>query len=425
MKKFFMLKKNVFIIILFFVSLLVGLGCWYKNINTPYYEQTTSYYCGAATAQMILNSEKVGIYVASQDTLYDYIHDHNECSSGWASDPEGLKDVLNHYYPQGHFYVSTLSDADDANKKLAYTIDRYGVPPAILIYGCQHWVVVRGTMTSAQPTKAASYTISGFYVNDPWYGATSLGENEYIDMSDWNTNYFTGCGGWCGTSGSKYISVLDPDAVPNVKISYPKVLKERDRLLSVTEAKKFATNYVTQFKKQKDFAVKMRVESRIIRSSKIGTPVLVKRSDKKKQAYYIVPLQRGSRTSGAMLINAYSGQLKRVTYVKKPIAYTSILNQRTAKATFLRKLPQFKLQPIEKTMRKKGVSIKSRDLSITKMELVWAPSLRTQNPYYPLWKTTAKVKGESKTRVIGYMDNKGRVFHNLTSSKILGGGSAE
>ena len=45
---------------------------------------------------MILKSENVNIY-QTQDTLYDYIQDHNQTTSGWYTDPGGLRNALNHF----------------------------------------------------------------------------------------------------------------------------------------------------------------------------------------------------------------------------------------------------------------------------------------------------------------------------------------
>ena len=69
------------IVICLATSILLS-GCWIKNIVTPYYTQDESYYCGAASAQMILASDKIGIY-EDQDILYDYIHSHNVCPFRW------------------------------------------------------------------------------------------------------------------------------------------------------------------------------------------------------------------------------------------------------------------------------------------------------------------------------------------------------
>ena len=428
------------------IAILV-LGCWAKNITTPYYTQTTSYYCGAASAQMILNSEKLGIYVPSQATLYNYIHPHNQCSN-WYTDPKGLNDVLNNYAgTKAHFVVSALANQNDGVKKLAYTIDRYGVPPASLIYGCMHWVVVRGVITDVQPTTASSYTINGFFVNDPWYGATSLGENKYIDIAHWKSDYFTGCG-WCGSpGGDKFISVVDPEPIPKVIVRFPAVMARKAVVIAPRMAKARAAAVMEQFEKQKGFHDQFGEALSVMRTSSIGDPVLVKRSDNVRNAYYIVPFLKGSLASGAILLDAYSGQLQEATYVKQPLEYTNKFQVKNATEIFRQKLPQLEIRPeLDKMLKiapvrkmlpsavsKKAamrlktfreLNIKPSEVTITNMELVWQPSEESQNPYYPLWKVTGSVRS-AKNQTIGFMDFKGKVvpdIKGISRVEMKGGG---
>lgn len=443
-------KKNAFISSLGFVSLIAIVfiaGCWEKNINTPYYTQTTSYYCGAASAQMILNSENLNVYVASQDTLYNYIHSNNQCS-GWYSDPKGLRDVLNKYgNPKAYFAYYTPSSQEDGIKKLSYTIDKYGVPPSVLIYGCAHWVVVRGTLTDVQPTSASAYTIYGFFVNDPWYGSNSLGENKYIDISSWKADYFTGCD-WCGSPGIKFISVVDPEPVPVINLSYPKILARKAQVISIKEAQNHAADAIKQFESQKKFHKNFAEALAVMRTSKIGAPLLVNRSDKQKDAYYIVPLMKGNLTSGAILIDAYSGQMKEATYVKKPVEYIVKLDVERATRLFKRNIHNLKMRPelikelgikpmsslisvaeAQETVKDlktfRQLNIKTADVNITKMELIWEPSEESQNPYYPLWKAVGTVKDIKEPKVLGYMDFKGKMIHDITKAEkisLKGGG---
>jgi len=348
MRKLRWTRPGALVPALLLLLVVFGIGCWVKNIDTPYYTQTTSYYCGAASAQMILNSENLGIWVSSQSTLYNYIHSHNACS-GWYSDPKGLRDVLNLYgnshTPPAYFAYYTPSSQDDGNKKLSYTIDRYGVPPTVLIYGCAHWVVVRGTITSDQPTAVSSYTISGFFVNDPWYGSSSLGENKYIDISSWNADYFTGCS-WCGApGGNKFISVVDPNPVPELAVEYPRVRPRRDEIIPPQEILRFARETVEVLEGQREFHERFARGLEMMRSSKMVEPLLVHRSDRERSAYYIVPFNLGPNTAGAMLLDAYSGQLLELSSVPEPIRYLPSFEPDFARELFLRKLPSLELRP--------------------------------------------------------------------------------
>ena len=81
---------------------------WTKNLTTPYHQQDTDYYCGAAVAQMILDS--IGSGVLDQNTLYASNHAHS--SGGWYTSPDGLNYTLNAYMPppptfNSFFYCGT------------------------------------------------------------------------------------------------------------------------------------------------------------------------------------------------------------------------------------------------------------------------------------------------------------------------------
>jgi hypothetical protein len=442
-------------------------GCWIKNIDTPYYTQETSYWCGAASAQMVLGSEKIDKYV-SQTTLYGYINPRNVCT-GWASGPQALADALNHWYPAGHFFVSALSDQDDAVKKIAYTIERYGVPPVSLIYGCGHWVVLRGAYTDVQPTTSSSYTIHGFWVNDPWYGSTSLGENQYVDVSYWRSSYFTGCD-WCAREGTRYISVVDPDPPPTVQVVYPRVRPRQDRIVGPDRILEYAREYREQFVSLADRDEQFTRAREALERTEMATPILVRRSDRKDAAYYIVPLNRGEKTSAAVLLDAYSGQLLGASYAPRPIRYLADLEQEPARDLFERRLPTLEIRPEilreleveegtvgELERRPEGMirreilrpdvlradilrpdvarelravaeirtfdrmDIRREQVQVTRLELVWEPSLESQNPYYPLWQVQGRVQ-DSRESTLAYVNAKGDVFSRLTPTKTVKGG---
>jgi len=443
-------------------------ACWSKNISTPYYTQDTAYYCGAASAQMTLDSEKINIY-ENQMTLYNYIHPHNLCD-GWATDPEGLKDVLNRYYPSGHFYIDAANSANDGIKHIAYTIDRYGVPPVSLIYGCGHWVVVRGVYSDKQPRHASgSFSVYGFWVNDPWYGASSLGENKYIDINSWKSDYFTGCD-WCARSGKRYISVLDPSPAPSsIKMLLPKAAPRRNSILSVDEVVVNVEDYLEIFMNDDKFSNQFENAPEVIGESTINTPVLVRRSDKRRDAYYIVPLSTNGMTNCAVLIDAYSGGLKEFSFVKKPISYLPKFDVKAAREIFIDNVLTLNIKPesgfdyfheeeilpalnfdfnVKETIvsqlefqgrgmsaQKKGgralvlindsnliyqrVDVTRKDIMINNMELIWEPSLENQNQYYPIWEVSGRINS-SKQSILGYMDLDGTVYEKKEINMLKG-----
>ncbi len=396
--------------------LVILSGCWLKIIDTPRYTQDRYYYCGAACAQMVLDSENLGIYVSPQSDIYNYIHSHNTCA-GWYSDPQGLEDALNHYAAgAAWFHWFAPLDQDTGNNKLAYTIDRYGVPPIALIYGSAHWVVVSGVYTSAQPTTAPAYDIYAFFVIDPWYGTSTLGEDRYIDIRSWNDDIYTG-GSWCGAPGSpRYISVVDPDPPTRAKVSYPAILRRRTSVFKPEEIRDMTSQFLEKILAGKELTNHYSEETvKRLSVATIGTPKLVSRLDKKMDAYYTVPLmaegqKENSMVQGAVLYDAYSGQFREMSVVEDAVSIIMLDNKDYALQAFYKKFD----------LRRNGVR------QLTGFELVWAPSEQSRSPYQPLWEAKGTTKYSKIPVVLAYMDQSGRITKTLTplaESKLKGGGN--
>lgn len=86
--------------------------------------------------------------------------------------------------------------------------------PALIPVGgnYDHWVVVRGIRTSANPWENSNYGIYGFWVNDPI--PSGLGENTYITASQWGQRYH---------KPLTHISLQDPNLNRWVSILEPPV----------------------------------------------------------------------------------------------------------------------------------------------------------------------------------------------------------
>jgi hypothetical protein len=409
-------RRKYFTAIGISISLLFLLtGCWLKNIDTPYYTQDTSYHCGPASAQMVLDSDNLGIFVTPQSDIYNYIHARNICG-GWASDPEGLKDGLNHYAAGAAWFTwFAPASQDDGNNKLAYTIDHYGVPPIALINGSAHWVVVRGAFTSDQPSTSPAYDIYGFYVNDPWYGATSLGENRYIDIRTWNDDIFTG-GSWCGAPGGpRFISVVDPDPPTKAELSYPAMLERRPYVYKAEEIQTLAEAFMEKMVASKTLAEHFNPETiKKLSMATVGTPKLVRRLDRKSDAFYTVPLipeggRKRSLVQGVLLFDAYRGQFKELSAVKEAVTHRLVDDKEYALKVFHNTFDRLR-NDVEK---------------ITSFERVWAPSEQSRSPFHPLWVAKGTTKDSRRPVVLAYMDQNGKLHQSLTllsESKIKGGG---
>src|SRR5204863_9846321 len=81
-----------------------------------------------------------------------------------------LQWTLNNHQHGRYFALDALASEDAISRMLAWTIHHYKIAPVALVYGWQHWIVVRGYTASAAPASSIdnSYSIDSFDVNNPW-----------------------------------------------------------------------------------------------------------------------------------------------------------------------------------------------------------------------------------------------------------------
>jgi hypothetical protein len=156
-----------------------------KKLQVTFHAQQKEYYCGPATAQMILGWLKVK--KLSQDDLWADIQNHSggvrpadapsspsefetqvcywcdgwEC---WDTTPEALTATVNVHRARAARlnYVQTFNDGMDA---LVDSISAIApVPAAATILGVNHWVVVRGFRLNDEQ---GPFAVNGVYILDP------------------------------------------------------------------------------------------------------------------------------------------------------------------------------------------------------------------------------------------------------------------
>ena len=123
-----------------------------ENLAVSYHQQDTDYYCGAACAQMVLDS--LGAGLLDQNQLYNDNHSHSTTEAGWATAPDGLQWTMHNYEPPApagpphygsyDFVLFALDTEDAISRKIVWTLHHYQAAPIAMVYGWQHWIVVRG-----------------------------------------------------------------------------------------------------------------------------------------------------------------------------------------------------------------------------------------------------------------------------------------
>ncbi len=400
-----------------------------ENQNVPYHQQDTDVYCGAACAQMVLDS--IGAGIQDQATLYTDCRNHTSELSSWYNPPDGLQWLMNDRRPAGFggwFALYALNTEDALSRKLVWTIHHYQVAPIALVQGGNHWIVVRGYDASAAPTSSTdnTFTISAFEVNDPWppvpsfyappnppppappphSGGDNCGTggnrgivNQHIAYSAWKSTYMTG-----NVYGSLWngmnVAVCDPDPPSKYpgRIEEPRKRRDGETLLNPEAARELAVHGLREYRLYDRDGWEA-----ALRGAEPGRPSLVQRLDQIDSYYYIVPfINPRQNISVAVAVDARFGDYQQA--VALPKEGTSILTA----------LDKHMLQELVVDRRFKledplGSLLVRKEAYCLYPTLVWRSCRESLSPFYPFHMFTV-----GDLRVYVRLD--GQIFTKLHSN---------
>jgi hypothetical protein len=219
-----------------------------------YHNQITTFYCGAASIEMQLDSTAwrnnllptfSAAGINNQGTAQPAIYgvSHGNSGANWFTDPNGLTAALNFYTAPGTFQQDDDTAFNTANRNIANALELTGAPVSVLVNHSAHWIDVYAAVTDVAPAVNQNYKIYGFQVRDPWYAAGGLGPNTYLanNARAWG-RYFNTANPQAGAPWSgKYVSITDPPALDNGLDSsdpgaYPTVPTITDPGMAATDA---------------------------------------------------------------------------------------------------------------------------------------------------------------------------------------------
>jgi hypothetical protein len=344
---------------------------------------------------------QIGAGLLDQDGLYTDNHNHSTIEPSWYTAPDGLQWTLNNRHPAaftGWFALFALANEDAISRKIVWTIHHYQVAPVALVYGWQHWIVVRGYDASAAPTSSGdtTFSINAFNVNNPWppvpttpplppppphsagdgcgTGGTRGVADEHIAYPTWQSTYMTGVpeGHWQG----QFVAVCDPEPPADRvgKQPPPPPRLRGERMLPPQDAADRAVAGLKQYGLYDRDSWK-----KALAKTSPGEPVLVQRLDHLDSFYYIVPLlatrksvpvlacvdgRFGDYLQAVALPERGANALADVSFDSKP-ALQKILGQRIELGERLGRL----------LIRKEAFCLYPT--------LVWKPCRESLSPYYP------------------------------------------
>lgn len=368
----------------------------HENLAVPYHQQDTAYYCGAACAQMVIAS--IGGGLIDQAAIYSDAGSHtSEPYPTWYTAPDGLQWVLNDRRPVGFggwFALYSLSIEDTLSRKLAWTIHHYQVAPIALVFGGDHWVVVRGYQASATPSSSTDigYTISAIEINNPWppvpppppppphsasdgcgTGGNRGTPNVHIAYSTWQSTYMTG--NVYGTAWKgKNVAVCDPDP-PADRIGEQAPPAERlpgDRLVEPRQAIELALAGARRFGllERKEWA-------EVFERAQPSAPVLVQRLDVADSFYCLVPFVDHRGTVAAVIdVDGRFGDYRQAMALPEPEA--NLLSVMDDKAVLERTVGR----RLELEEGRGSLLLRPEAFCLYPM-LVWRPCLESLSPFLP------------------------------------------
>jgi hypothetical protein len=391
---------------------------WTKHLGTPYHQQDTDYYCGAAVAQMILDS--IGSGVIDQNTLYASNHAHS--SAGWYTSPDGLNYTLNAFMPPpptfNSFFIVERADTEPGGSaNIVRTLYFFGVATGTLVYNCGHWVSVRGVQTDVEPAPGASYAIHGFYINNPWPPTPSFYDwslapppphsdpdacgsggnrgiaDEYVSYADWQSTYLTGCDAY-GVGHAQFISVCDPrrPQVGTLRLVGVARLATGERLISAQEAIELAHRGIEEHRLAEEGAL-----AHAVRDARATHAHLVHRLDRPDEYYYLVTLARGKATTALVRLDALRGTFLGA-HAASESAGPAIIDREAALRIVRGRTVDFGGDLGRIPIREGAFCFYPA--------LVWRPCRESRSPYYPFYQLTV---GSS----LIYVGVDGRVYPSL------------
>jgi hypothetical protein len=390
----------------------------------------TEMYCGAATAQIVLDSIGVPLADLDQDLLYasHKAFGAPDPAMNWFTAPDGLQGTLNDRKPAnfpGTFKLWALESEEAISRKLCWAIVR-GVAPIALVQNGLHWIVVVGFEASAVPTSSTdtSYEILSFDVYNPWphtprntvppphvHGSDNCGtgfttgknrgdEYETIAYKSpggaggeyWSTHYMTKVprGNWQG----KYLAVCDED--PPVDTQDSEIVLNASLVTDLDEIRTRATAGLATSNNAR------RVPwVRGLAGVQVASPILVEREDfDPLRFYYIVPIYRDSDVPVLTMVDAYEqGGLVSTVVAPDGTTHFSYALDRDAV------LRRFVGQEIE--VKEGVVRLEEQDLH---EHLVWQPCAESLSPYWPFYRFDV---GGPESGIRVYVRIDGEVFTEL------------
>ena len=305
------------------------------RLNTiPSYCKQQEEWCSAASVQMILEGYPNGVeHPLKQSDIWNKIQSHKQES--WpGSDPDGVRGALMELGgdPGVNWVIFKDSSPESLMYSIAYWMTKRRYPTATLggkENSYEHWMVIRGFETDADPTTTSSVTLNKIYVTSPnkcETGQTS-GDDLEVQGEFWYTQAWGNPSGFPASKWNGYlVAVIEPPLKKGV--ARARRQPTEGRVIPPDDAARRAEKILRELMTDRTGRYQA------LRGTAPLPPLLVNRQAK---GYYLVPLGLRGRvqSAGAIMLNAYNGEFAGVGVLAQPMQYISETQASTIALQFL------------------------------------------------------------------------------------------
>ena len=380
------------------------------TVPVEWVAQENLFYCGPASAQMILAALQVlspATPPSWQDALWGEIKTHTgatrpatagpgsaanpayptqkceRCNGEWccwSTPPIALRKVLNSQQAAATFAVKSFADENLATDALLDTIDR-GVPAIALVYGWGHWVVVEGYVHDESGAHmVAGRALNGVYIRDS-FAPQSV---HFITCEGWRDDYIRFVPG--GQYQDEVVVISGKKKKTTSRRRSPRETEapqEELRMMAMAPQGDSSMPIVTPAAVESEA---LRALTWLLKSprwafafseAKPQKPLLVQRLDQDDSYYYIVPFAIEDVVTARIILDAKTSKFIEAAGIEEPGS----------------SLPRF-VDPAAELANWHGkvVSLPSLRSRVIRPDtvgehpvLVWRPCLESMSPFLPFY----------------------------------------
>jgi hypothetical protein len=383
------------------------------SANVPVYGQQMCFWCGAASAQMIMDGYPDPlhrVFIAQGPptipNCWDTIQANNstaaaDLATNWATDPQGLRECLRLLNPPpgGTWNIFMNANRDVLLFNILYWMNRNNYPVAVLINRGGHWVVIVGFQSDIEPILNSSPVLQQITYNDPEphnVGSVITKTGALWFANEWNGNIV-----YAGTWQGNYVAIIEPPVKGTVKVQ--KVIRVGEKIIKPEEVVEQAYRWI----KEADIARKAPYNILKKKGIRHLSPILVReeisptRKPERTVPHYYLVLFGFEKETGAcgvplarigIIFNAYTGKFEEVGAFGQPVRFIP----KEEAINIAAKAMNLKDEEIKKMTSEKQITA----------YMMFQPSELTHIRLYPFWRITIKEK-------ILYVDQLGKLYSSI------------